>query len=101
MVVVLPAPFGPRIAVTWARPAVSERPATAVRPPYRLTRPRMSTAGALLTLASLEFPRGRSGRRPVSVATIAPLTSRIGGYEPGQLCRLLQPARLVHVHHVT
>src|SRR6185312_5973479 len=63
MVVVLPAPFGPRMAVTCARPAVSDSPSTAGVPAYLLTRPWISTAGALLTLASLgSRGDGRVGR---------------------------------------
>src|SRR5580698_3459979 len=55
MVVVLPAPLGPRMAVTSPRAAVSVRPSTAVAGPYRLTRPLISTAG-ILTLASVRRP---------------------------------------------
>jgi hypothetical protein len=56
MVVVLPAPFGPRIAVTAPRRALSVSPSTAVTGPYRLTMPVISTAlagtgGGMLTQA--------------------------------------------------
>src|SRR5580693_6918379 len=56
MVVVLPAPFGPRMPVTSPRAALNVSPSTAVVWPYRLTRPPISTAGgggAVLTDASL------------------------------------------------
>src|SRR5947209_12607602 len=55
-VVVLPAPFGPRMPVTSPRAAVSVSPSTAVVWPYRLTSPPISTAGTcgtVLTDASL------------------------------------------------
>ena len=51
MVVVLPAPFGPRTAVTWPASAVSVSPSTAVTGPYRFTMPEISTAGVLSTHA--------------------------------------------------
>src|ERR1700676_2340441 len=62
MVVVLPAPLGPRMPVTAPRFAVSVSTSTAARWPYRLTSPPTSTAGVagfagicgcVLTLASL------------------------------------------------
>src|SRR6516225_10161971 len=56
MVVVLPAPFGPRMPVTSPRAALSVSPSTAVVWPYRLTSPPIWTAGAcgsVLTDASL------------------------------------------------
>src|ERR1700742_2632851 len=60
MVVVLPAPLGPRIEVTWPRPAVRVSPSTARACRYCLTRLAISTAGAVLTLASLwSFGPGR------------------------------------------
>src|SRR5690348_784286 len=55
-VVVLPAPFGPRMPVTSPRAALSVSPSTAVVWPYRLTSPPISTAGlcgTVLTDASL------------------------------------------------
>src|SRR3954471_1844113 len=45
IVLVLPAPLGPRSAVTSPRCAVSDRPSTAVVSPYRLTRLVSSRAG--------------------------------------------------------
>src|SRR6185437_1645532 len=62
MVVVLPAPFGPRMAVTAARLARSVRPFTAAVRPYLLTRWLISTAGPVLTHASLEVQRARPAR---------------------------------------
>src|SRR5580700_7926567 len=56
MVVVLPAPFGPRMPVTAPGAALSVSPSTAVVWPYRLTSPPISTAGTcgtVLTDASL------------------------------------------------
>src|SRR6266516_7994132 len=56
MVVVLPAPFGPRMPVTAPGAALSVSPSTAVVWPYRLTSPPISTAGVcgtVLTDASL------------------------------------------------
>src|SRR6516162_6158485 len=56
MVVVLPAPFGPRMPVTAPRAALSVSPSTAVVWPYRLTSAPISTAGVcgtVLTDASL------------------------------------------------
>src|SRR6516162_1106116 len=56
MVVVLPAPFGPRMPVTAPRAALSVSPSTAVVSPYRLTSAPISTAGVcgtVLTDASL------------------------------------------------
>src|SRR5580693_4144007 len=70
MVVVLPAPLGPRMPVTAPRAAVSVSPSTAASWPYRLTSPPISTAGAagfagvcgaVLTHASLR--RSASARR--------------------------------------
>src|SRR5215475_15568618 len=60
IVVVLPAPFGPRTAVTAPRLARRLSPSTAALCPYRLTRSRISTAGVSVTLASV---RGHPGRR--------------------------------------
>src|SRR6266545_7737082 len=67
MVVVLPAPFGPRMPVTAPRAALSVSPSTAVVWPYRLTRRPISTAGicgTVLTDASLRrsesAPRGQA-----------------------------------------
>src|SRR5689334_13261027 len=62
MVVVLPAPFGPRMAVTAARLACSVSPFTAAVRPYLLTRWLISTAGLVLTHASLEVQRARPAR---------------------------------------
>ncbi len=45
-VVVLPAPLGPRMAVTDPVSTVSDRPSTAVLSPYVMTRSLTSTAGA-------------------------------------------------------
>src|SRR5207302_1210685 len=56
MVVVFPAPFGPRMPVTAPRAALSVSPSTAVVWPYRLTSAPISTAGVcgtVLTDASL------------------------------------------------
>src|SRR6516225_8687858 len=56
MVVVLPAPFGPRMPVTAPRAARTVSPSTAVVSPYRLTSAPISTAGVcgtVLTDASL------------------------------------------------
>src|SRR6185369_12393648 len=56
MVVVLPAPFGPRMPVTAPGAALSVSPSTAVVRPYRLTSRPISTAGTcgtVLTDASL------------------------------------------------
>src|SRR5215831_6617498 len=61
IVVVLPAPFGPRTAVTAPRAARRLSPSTAVVCPYRLTRSRISTAGVSVTLASLEGDPCRGG----------------------------------------
>src|SRR5580693_3605582 len=47
IVVVLPAPFGPRMAVTAPRGAVNVSPSTAAVDPYRLTSPSICTAGAV------------------------------------------------------
>src|SRR5690349_17451145 len=55
MVVVLPAPLGPRTAVTVPAPTVRSRPSTAVLGPYRLTRPSTWTTGSL-------FMTGKSRR---------------------------------------
>src|SRR6201996_2757848 len=68
MVVVLPAPFGPRIAVTSPRRAVRLSPSTAVAGPYRLTMPKSSTAG-------LGSARGETGG--------ALLTDAVYGSVPG------------------
>src|SRR4249920_2201769 len=66
MVVVLPAPFGPRMPVTVPSAALSVSPSTAVVWPYRLTRRAISTAGicgTVLTDASLrrQEPAQRGG----------------------------------------
>src|SRR5215469_8141270 len=66
MVVVLPAPFGPRMPVTAPRAALSVSPSTAVVWPYRLTSAPISTAGVcgtVLTDASLrrQQPAQRAG----------------------------------------
>src|SRR5690242_9309662 len=66
MVVVLPAPFGPRMPVTVPSAALSVSPSTAVVWPYRLTSPPISTAGicgTVLTDASLrrQKPAQRGG----------------------------------------
>src|SRR5258707_15206811 len=66
MVVVWPAPLGPRMAVTAPSPALTVSPSTAVVWPYRLTSPRISTAGTcgtVLTDASLrrQQPAQRGG----------------------------------------
>src|SRR6476469_9323829 len=66
MVVVLPAPFGPRMPVTAPGAALSVSPSTAVVWPYRLTSPPISTAGTcgtVLTDASLrrQQPAHRGG----------------------------------------
>src|SRR5438105_15426138 len=66
MVVVLPAPFGPRMPVTAPGAALSVSPSTAVVWPYRLTSPPISTAGTcgtVLTDASLrrQQPAQRGG----------------------------------------
>src|SRR6185312_16881872 len=66
MVVVLPAPFGPRMPVTVPRAALSVSPSTAVVWPYRLTSLPISTAGicgTVLTDASLrrQEPAQRGG----------------------------------------
>src|ERR1043166_6639635 len=66
MVVVLPAPFGPRMPVTLPSAALSVSPSTAVVWPYRLTSPPISTAGicgTVLTDASLrrQEPAQRGG----------------------------------------
>ncbi len=62
IVVVLPAPFGPSSAVTWPGAAVKLTPATAVKPPYRLTRP--STSMALIAPVPGAPARGAAtGRR--------------------------------------
>src|SRR5438105_6092895 len=66
MVVVLPAPFGPRMPVTAPGAALSVSPSTAVVWPYRLTSPPISTAGTcgtVLTDASLrrQEPAQRGG----------------------------------------
>src|SRR6185437_10492380 len=65
-VVVLPAPFGPRMPVTVPSAALSVSPSTAVVWPYRLTSPPISTAGicgTVLTDASLrrQEPAQRGG----------------------------------------
>ena len=49
MVVVLPAPFGPRKPVTLPGITSNDRSLTAVTSPYRLVRPRTSIIGLLLT----------------------------------------------------
>src|ERR1700730_3989299 len=66
MVVVLPAPFGPRMPVTAPSAALSVSPSTAVVWPYRWPRPPISTAGTsgtVLTDASLrrQQPAQRGG----------------------------------------
>src|SRR4249920_2339457 len=66
MVVVLPAPFGPRMPVTVPSAALSVSPSTAVVWPYRLTSRPISTAGicgTVLTDASLrrQEPAQRGG----------------------------------------
>src|SRR6266513_292748 len=66
MVVVLPAPFGPKMPVTDPGAALSVSPSTAVVWPYRLTRPPISRAGVcgtVLTDASLrrQQPAQRGG----------------------------------------
>src|SRR4051795_2751192 len=66
MVVVLPAPFGPRMPVTVPSAALSVSTSTAVVWPYRLTSPPISTAGicgTVLTDASLrrQEPAQRGG----------------------------------------
>src|SRR4029077_13701448 len=66
MVVVLSAPFGPRMPVTAPRAPLSVSPSTAVVWPYRLTSAPISTAGVcgtVLTDASLrrQQPAGRRG----------------------------------------
>src|SRR6266566_1151304 len=66
MVVVLPAPFGPRMPVTAPGAALSVSPSTAVVWLYRLTSTRISTAGTcgtVLTDASLrrQQPAQRGG----------------------------------------
>src|SRR5690349_369769 len=66
MVVVLPAPFGPRMPVTAPAAALSVSPSTAVIWPYRLTSLPISTAGTcgtVLTDASLrrQQPAQRGG----------------------------------------
>src|ERR1700748_3173497 len=66
MVVVLPAPFGPKMPVTAPRAALSVSPSTAVVWPYRLTSLPISTAGTggtVLTDASLrrQQPAQRGG----------------------------------------
>src|SRR6476620_4810047 len=66
MVVVLPAPFGPRMPVTAPAAALSVSPSTAVVWPYRLTSLPISTAGTcgtVLTDASLrrQQPAQRGG----------------------------------------
>ena len=45
MVVVLPAPFGPRKPVTWPGNTSNDRSLTAVVWPYRLVSPRTSIIG--------------------------------------------------------
>src|SRR5688500_7094494 len=45
IVVVLPAPFGPRKPKHWRSATSKSMPRTAVTSPYRLTRPRASTIG--------------------------------------------------------
>src|SRR6185437_10436675 len=66
MVVVLPAPFGPKMPVTAPGAALSVSPSTAVVWPYRLTSLPISTAGTcgtVLTDASLrrQQPAQRGG----------------------------------------
>src|ERR1700722_15853847 len=74
MVVVLPAPFGPRMPVTAPPAADSVSPSTAARSPYRLTSPPISTAGAAgfagvcgaaLTHASLRRSPSVPGHSPI------------------------------------
>src|SRR5260370_36929124 len=69
MVVVLPAPFGPRMPVTAPHAALSVSPSTAAVVPYRLTSPPISTAGScgtVLTHASLRWlPTGRGAAWPL------------------------------------
>src|SRR6266568_6753316 len=63
MVVVLPAPFGPRMPVTAPHAALSVSPSTAAVWPYRLTSLPISTAGScgtVLTHASLRWFRCKS-----------------------------------------
>src|SRR5580704_519130 len=73
IVVVLPAPFGPRIAVTSPRPAVRLSPSTAVACPYRLTIPESSTAG-------LGSARGGTGGALLTHAVYGPVP---GAAPPG------------------
>src|SRR5690242_36403 len=84
MVVVLPAPFGPRMPVTAPRAALSVSPSTAVIWPYRLTRRPISTAGicgTVLTDASLrrQEPAQRGGVDDLGPPREDPIDQDIAG----------------------
>src|ERR1700761_4887077 len=87
MVVVLPAPLGPRIDVTSPRAAARVSPSTASVCRYRFTRLTISTAGAVLTLASLWALS--PGRRAGTVTCTT--TSRDIGTGPGRPGRAVRP----------
>src|SRR6201994_4885114 len=99
MVVVLPAPLGPRIEVTWPRAAVRVSPSTARACRYCLTRLAISTAGAVLTIASLwSFRPGRLAG--VSVCTTTSRNSgRARGGRLGRCCRLRPGRARPGAHH--
>src|ERR1700761_7765576 len=84
MVVVLPAPLGPRIDVTWPRAAVRVSPSTASACRYRFTRLAISTAGAVLTLASLW---ALSPGRRAGTVTCTTTSRHIGPVRPGRSVR--------------
>ena len=58
MVVVLPAPFGPRKPVIFPGSTPNDRLSTASVSPYRLVRPRASIMSASLLPAMTECPGG-------------------------------------------
>src|SRR5690349_8406135 len=71
-VVVLPAPFGPRMAVTSPRAALRVSPSTAVVWPYRLTSPPISTAGSCGTVLTDASLRSQQGAERAGVDNVGP-----------------------------
>src|SRR5580700_3308210 len=65
IVVVLPAPFGPRKPVTLPGSMPNVSPSTAVLSPYRFVRPRTSIIKVILSLVSHAYS-GRPPRPPAS-----------------------------------
>src|SRR5436190_19646829 len=79
MVVVLPAPFGPRMPVTAPGAALSVSPSTAVVWPYRLTRPPISTAGACGTVLTDASLRSRQSAERAGVGDLRPARAAASG----------------------